>query len=167
MSAVLDTEQPTNGRPVGRTRGRDVAHAAARGAVAAMSMTGVRAVTGGMGIVDQIPPQAIFRQRGHRMLKKLPRQRRDAAIELAHWGYGAVGGAGYALLPSRVRRHPAAGPVYGLLIWVSFEIGLAPILGLSQARRLGRGRERLALAVDHALYGLVLSEIRPAHKEMR
>lgn len=132
-----------------------------------MSMTGVRAVTGGLGIVEQIPPQAIFRQRAHWLLKKLPRKKRDAAIEVAHWGYGAAGGAGYGLLPARVRHHPLAGPAYGLLIWVSFEIGIAPLLGLKQARRLGRGRERVALAADHALYGLVLAEIRPAHKATR
>lgn len=164
MNSTVTPESATTG---GRTRGRDVAHAAARGAVAAMTMTGVRAVTGGMGFVEQIPPQAIFRQRAHWLLKKLPRQRRDAAIELAHWGYGAAGGAGYGLLPSGVRRHPLGGPTYGLLVWISFEIGLAPMLGLTQARRLGRGRERLALALDHALYGLVLAEIRPAHKAMR
>lgn len=131
-----------------------------------MTMTGVRAVTGGMGIVKQIPPQAIFRQRGHKLLKRLPRRRRDAAIELAHWGYGAIGGAGYGLLPARIRRYRLAGPAYGLLIWLSFVFGLAPVLGLNQAG-LGRGRERLALAADHALYGLVLSEIRPAHKATR
>lgn len=167
MDTPLNQEPTNSSERAGPVRGRDVAHAAARGAVAAMSMTGVRAVTGGMGIVDQIPPQAIFRQRAHSLLKRLPRRRRDAAIELAHWGYGAVGGAGYGLLPSRVRGNPLAGPAYGLLIWISFEVGIAPILGLKQARRLGRGRERLALAADHALYGLVLSEIRPAHKAAR
>lgn len=144
-----------------------MAHAGLRGVVAAMSMTGVRAVTGGMGIVDQIPPQAIIRQRAHWLLKKLPRKRRDAAIEVFHWGYGGVGGAIYGVLPSSIRRQPWAGPAYGIAIWVGFEVGVAPILGLKHARRLGRGRERLALAADHALYGLVLSEIRPAHKTMR
>jgi hypothetical protein len=52
-----------------------------------------------------------------------------------------------------------AGPIYGLLIWLGFELGLAPLLGLREARER-RLVERAALAADHLLYGLVLSEIR-------
>jgi len=43
-------------------RASDVVHATARGVVAAMSMTGMRAVTGGLDVVDQTPPQAMLRQ---------------------------------------------------------------------------------------------------------
>ncbi len=89
------------------------------------------------------------------------------ARDVAHASYGGAGGAIYGMLPARTRRQPWAGPSFGLAIWVAFETAIAPVLGLTQARRLGRGRERVALAADHALYGLVLSEIRPAHKEMR
>lgn len=35
-------------------------------------------------------------------------------------------------------------------------MGIAPVLGLSQAKRV-RLVDRLALAADHVLYGLVLS----------
>ena len=38
----------------------EVVHAAGRGAIAAMAMTGMRAVTVNLEIVDQAPPQAIF-----------------------------------------------------------------------------------------------------------
>jgi len=58
-----------------------------------------------------------------------------------------------------VRRRPWAGPVFGLVVWLSFELGIAPALGLSQAKRL-RPVDRVALAVDHLLYGVVLSEMR-------
>lgn len=157
--------EPADASPA--LRGRDIAHAATRGVVAAMAMTGVRAVTGGLGIVAEIPPQAMIRQIAPRVIKKVPRRRQDAVIELVHWAYGGVGGAGYGVLPAAIRGKPWAGPTYGLLIWAGFELGIAPLMGLRQARGAGRTGERFALAVDHALYGLVLSEIRPAHKAAR
>ena len=46
-----------------------VAHAALRGAVAAMAMTGMRVLTVSLGIVDEPPPQAIFRQRAKGLLR--------------------------------------------------------------------------------------------------
>jgi hypothetical protein len=142
----------------------EVAHASLRGAIAAAAMTGMRAFTVDVGLVDQTPPQAIARQRAQGLLRRVPRGRRRAAIELAHWTYGAVGGAAFALLPEEVRRRPWAGPAYGLLIWVGFELCLAPVLGLKHAKRQRQG-ERAALAADHLLYGLVLSEIRARPQE--
>lgn len=132
-----------------------------------MSMTGVRAVTGGLDIVYEIPPQIMFKQLVPKVLARIPKRRRNAAIELGHWTYGGVGGAGYAFLPTQVRGRPWAGPAYGLLIWLSFELGIVPALRLIHPQRPRRARDRIALAVDHALYGLVLSEIRPAHKAVR
>jgi hypothetical protein len=138
---------------------RELAHAGARGAIAAMAMTGVRAFTVGLGLVQQTPPQAIVRQRARGLIRHVPRRRRRAVIELAHWTYGAAGGVGFGLLPVSIHRRRWAGPLYGLLIWLGFELGLAPLLGLRQARQV-RLVERSALAVDHLLYGLVLSETR-------
>jgi hypothetical protein len=138
----------------------EIAHAAVRGAIAAMAMTGMRAFTVDLGIVQQTPPQAMVRQRARGLIRRVPRKRRRAAIELAHWGYGAIGGAAFGMLPRSIRqRRRWLGPVYGLVLWLGFEAGLAPLLGLSQAKEL-RVVERAALAADHLLYGLVLSEIR-------
>jgi hypothetical protein len=142
----------------------EIAHAALRGAIAAMAMTGMRAFTVDLGVVEQTPPQAIFKQRARGLIRRVPRGRRRAAVELAHWAYGAAGGAGFALLPGGVRRRPWAGPAYGLAVWLGFEAALAPGLGLKQARSL-RAAERAALAADHLLYGLVLSEIRARPQE--
>lgn len=147
-------------------RGRDVAHGAARGAVAAMAMTGVRAVTGGLRLVEQTPPQAMMPRLGRRLLGRVPRRDKDAVIELAHWGYGAGGGAAYALLPAAYRSRSWGGVAYGLVLWLGYETLLAPVLGIAGTRRRGV-RERLAVGVDHFLYGLVVSEIRPAHKAQR
>jgi hypothetical protein len=55
-----------------------------------------------------------------------------------------------------VRRHPLAGPAYGLVFWTVFEIGIAPVLGIAEDRRHG-AVERLALLTDHMLYGTVVA----------
>jgi hypothetical protein len=137
----------------------EVAHAALRGAIAAMAMTGMRNLTVSLGIVQETPPRAIFRQKARGLFRLLPRNQRRAAMELAHWTYGAAGGATFGALPDGLRRRPWAGPIYGLVVWLGFELGIAPALGLSQAKRVRIG-ERLAFAADHLVYGLVLSELR-------
>lgn len=143
----------------GGPSGGDLAHGALRGAIAAMAMSGMRECTTALGLVKQTPPEAIFKQRARGLLRKAPRGRRKAAIELAHWSYGSAGGFVFALLPDGIRQRPWAGPGYGLAVWLGFELGIAPALGLSQSRKL-RLAERCALAADHLLYGLVLAEFR-------
>ena len=142
----------------------EILHAAVRGAVAAMAMTGMRALTVSLGIVEQTPPHAIFKQKARGVMAMVPRERRRAVVELFHWGYGAGGGAAFALLPDRVRRRPWAGPIYGLAIWLGFELGIAPALGLNQSKTL-RPVDRAGLAADHLLYGLVLNEGRERPQE--
>jgi hypothetical protein len=143
---------------------KEILHAAGRGAVAAMAMTGMRALTVNLGIVEQTPPQAIFKQKARGLMALVPRKKRRAAIELFHWGYGAGGGAAFALLPDGVRRRPWAGPIYGLAIWLGFELAIAPALGLKQSKQL-RPVDRAGLAADHLLYGIVLNEGRERPQE--
>jgi len=45
------------------------------------------------------------------------------------------------------------------VVWLGFELAIAPALGLSQAKHV-RAVDRLALAADHLLYGLVQSATR-------
>jgi hypothetical protein len=142
----------------------ELAHSGVRGTVAAMAMTGMRTFTQNMGIVEQTPPKAIFKERAAGLRRRVPRSRRRAVVELAHWGYGGAGGVAFGLLPDDLRRRAWAGPLYGLALWVGFELGIAPLLGLTQAGRLRIG-ERVALASDHALYGFVLSETRRRPRE--
>jgi hypothetical protein len=127
-------------------------------------MTGMRAFTVHVGIVEETPPKAIVRQRAQGLIRRVPRENRRAAVELMHWTYGAGGGAVFGALPDDVRRRAWAGPVYGLLVWLGFEAGLAPMLGLKQAHKV-RPIERLGLAADHLLYGFVLSETRRRPRE--
>ena len=159
MSAPSPSKESTLGP-------KEVAHAGLRGAVAAMAMTGARAFTQDLGIVSQAPPEAIFKQRAHGLLRRIPRKRRRATVELAHWGYGVLGGVAFGVLPDVVRTRPWAGPVYGLAVWAGFEVGIAPVLGLKQSKEL-RAAERAALAADHLLYGFVLSETRRRPQEQR
>jgi hypothetical protein len=142
----------------------EVAHAGLRGAIASMAMTGMRHFTVHVGIVKETPPDAILRRRASGLLKQVPEERRRAAIELAHWAYGAGGGAAFRLLPDPVRLRAWAGPLYGLMVWLGFELGIAPALGLPQAEK-PRPAERAGLAADHLLYGLVLSETRARPRE--
>lgn len=142
----------------------EVLHAAGRGAVAAMAMTGMRALTVNLGIVEQTPPDAIFKQKSRGLIRLVPRKKRRAAMELFHWSYGAGGGVAFSLLPDGIRRQPWAGPVYGLAVWFVFELGLAPLLGLKQAKEV-RPVDRAGLAADHLLYGLVLNEGRAQPQE--
>jgi hypothetical protein len=141
----------------------DVLSGAACGTVGAMAMTGMRVITTELGLVEQTPPQALSRQRARgvrALLRRAPRKQRRGLVEAAHWAFGASGGAAFGALPRAMRRPPWAGPAYGLVVWLGFELGIAPALGLSQAKRV-RLVDRLALAADHVLYGLVLSATRP------
>jgi hypothetical protein len=49
-------------------------------------------------------------------------------------------------------------------VWLGFELGIAPVLGLSQAKK-PRIADRVGLAADHLLYGLVLNEGRRRPQE--
>ncbi|MGP4023921.1 hypothetical protein [Actinomadura sp. 3N407] len=131
-----------------------VVRAGARGLVAAMAMTGVRTVTAAIGPHEQTPPEAIV-ERHVPMLRKLPERHQQALTELLHWTYGAAGGTVYGLLPRRVRGNPASGPVYGLAIWLGFEVGIAPLLGVRHVHEHGF-EWRAVVALDHLLYGIVV-----------
>jgi hypothetical protein len=125
-----------------------------------MAMTGMRTATVNAGIVSEPPPQAIFRQRIHRPgVTAKSRKRKRLIEELTHWSYGAGGGAVFAVLPDSIRHRAWTGPLYGLLVWFGFEAGIAPLLGLKQARET-RLADRAALAADHLLYGFILTETR-------
>lgn len=130
---------------------------AVRGAVGAMAMSGMRQFSVGVGAIKRTPPEAVLKEGVPAILRSVPEDRRMAAIELAHWGYGAAAGTVFAVLPRKLRRSRLAGPVYGLVSWGAFELGVAPLLGLAHARR-SRPRERWALLLDHVFFGFVLGE---------
>jgi hypothetical protein len=68
------------------------------------------------------------------------------------------------LVPIKVRDQRWTGPAYAPVVCLGFELGVAPVLGRRQAKRI-RPVDRLARAADHLLYGLVLSGTRPVTRE--
>jgi hypothetical protein len=134
-----------------------VVRAAARGAVGAMAMTGVRTFTADLGIVRETPPQSIAKKRRPTgVLSYVPKSRRRAFVEVMHWSVGVAGGAIFGAFPDELRRASWFGPAYGLGILLSYDFGIAPLLGLKQSQR-PKATEQAALIADHLLYGLILS----------
>jgi hypothetical protein len=127
----------------------------ARGAVAAMAMSGLRQLTTSLGLVEQTPPESVLRRTAPRVFYRVPVERRPALVETIHWAYGAFGGSLFGLLPRQLRRHPATGPVYGIVFWGIFQVVLIPVLGLSSSHR--ETRQQVALLADHTLYGAVVA----------
>jgi hypothetical protein len=119
-----------------------------------MAMTGMRRVTANLGLVHKPPPERIATEGIPGLVTRLSPEHRDTAIELLHWGVGAVGGVGFGILPAALRRRRWAGPSYGLAILAVFEAAIAPRLGIAAEKQTLS--ERLALAGDHVLYGIVL-----------
>jgi hypothetical protein len=139
-------------------RGQAAARAAARGAIAAMAMTGMRRVTTGLGLVQEPPPVELARRSVlvSRIFDQVPHRNRDEVLEFAHWAYGAAGGAAFAGLWRSGVRSWWPGPVYGLAIWALFELGIARLLDLREKREPTL-TERFFVAADHVLYGVVVA----------
>jgi hypothetical protein len=135
----------------------EVTHAAMRGAIGAMAMTGMRTFTSDLGLLRETPPQSIAKQRRPTgVLSYVPKSRRRAFVEVMHWSVGVTGGAIFGAFPDGLRRTPWFGPVYGLGILLSYDFGIAPLLGLKQSKR-PKATEQAALIADHLVYGLILS----------
>lgn len=139
---------------VSDARTATVTRSAARGLIASMAMTGMRQVTVEAGLLEQSPPDAVLKEEPTRLLARVPEKRRAMVAELAHWAYGAGGGAAFGLLPRSLRHRTWAGPVYGLLLWLGYEAGIAPLLEEPGPRG---PVERATLAADHVLYGVIVA----------
>jgi len=163
MQAGADSGHTTDEAHDGVDAG-EILHAGMRGTIAAMAMSGMRSFTVSVGLVEEVPPRALARRARHGLIRFVPKAQRRAALELLHWGYGAVGGAAFQALPKQVRMRAWGGPLYGLGLWLGFELAIAPAFGLEQAKK-PRPVDRLGLAVDHLLYGLVVSETRRRPRE--
>jgi hypothetical protein len=132
-----------------------VARSAARGAIAAMAMSGMRRVSTTIGMLQRTPPEAILAERAPGVFYRMPVERRPALVEAVHIMYGTLGGMVFGALPQRWRRRAWLGPAYGLLFWTGYELAIRPVLGLTDAGK-GWPLHRLALVADHLLYGVVV-----------
>jgi hypothetical protein len=141
-----------------------VSRGTARGVVGAMAMSGLRRMTTTLGLVADTPPEAVVQRTVPGLFDRIPEDRRPVIVEAAHWAYGGVGGAAFGLLPAKLRRHPLAGPAYGVLVWSIFEFAVAPALGLPHAER-DKPEEQAALLADHLLYGAVVAASPWPHRD--
>ena len=64
---------------------------AASGVAAAMAMTGMRRLTTELGLVEEVPPQAVLRQKTPLLFDMVSREHDGAVVELVHWTYGGLG----------------------------------------------------------------------------
>jgi uncharacterized membrane protein YagU involved in acid resistance len=93
----------------------------------------------------------------------LSEQKREQATLVAHFGYGAAVGAGYALaeqllpLPRGLR-----GPTYGMLVWAASYAGWLPVIGtLPPPQQRPAGRNALLIAA-HLVWGLATEAVSEA-----
>jgi hypothetical protein len=122
-----------------------------------MAMTGLRVVTTRSGLLGRTPPQTITDQAAPVAIAELPQKQRELVTELAHWGYGAAAGAVYGSLPCRLGSRSWAGPAYGVVLWLFFEVAIAPALKLEYARER-QVAWRAMVILDHLLYGVIVSD---------
>jgi hypothetical protein len=127
---------------------------AARGATAAMAMSGLRQATTALDLVKRVPPESVLGKTAPRALNAVPVARRTVLVEVIHWGYGAAGGVLFGMLPRHLRRRTWTGPLFGTAFWLGFELAIQPALGIA----IGHGgtSQKLALAADHLLYGVMV-----------
>ena len=79
----------------------------------------------------------------------------ETLATIAHYTFGAVAGAVYAMFAPR-RGRPLSGVAYASTIWTLSYHQVLPRLGLmARPTRDDTGRQ-VVLAVDHVLYGLAL-----------
>jgi hypothetical protein len=142
----------------------DAIHAAVRGVIGSMAMSGLRQLFADVGVMRATPPEMIVKHAHAKLLRKVPRKQRTTAVVLLHWATGAQGGWMYGLLPESLRRRSWSGPIWGILIWVGFDAAIGPLLGVKKGD-WPNPRERAALMADHVLYGFVLSETRARPRE--
>ncbi|WP_037891397.1 hypothetical protein [Streptomyces viridochromogenes] len=121
-----------------------------------MAMTGTRTVTAAVAPRERTPPEAIVEKEAPSRFAHLDEHHRAAVTELFHWAYGIGGGMAFGLLPARIRRFPGTGAAYGLAIWLGFEMGIAPLLGIQQVKQR-KVLWRVVIAFDHVLYGVVVA----------
>lgn len=112
-------------------------------------MSALRTLTTRVGLVRRTPPDEITSQIGG-----LSPEQRRAVMALVHVGVGAAAGVLFAAY-QRPRRAPRwTGVAYGIGVQAAYEAAVAPFVAAPRDRPL---RERLAIAADHVLYGLVLT----------
>ena len=133
-----------------------VLRGALAGAVATGAMSTLMLAARRAGLLGQQPPEAIVRQVGRVVGTEPPVPLARALAAAAHVGFGAAGGAVYALLP---RRGPATAVALSLAIWAGSYEGWVPALGALPPAHDDRSDRQAVMVAAHVVYGLVLSPV--------
>ena len=113
---------------------------------------------GKLGLMGEQPPEAITRSAVDAVADTdgpLPEPTANALSSLSHLAFGAVAGAGYALLP-RVGAPVFRGSMVGLAIWGSAYQGWVPAMGILPPASEDRPGRPLTMAAAHVVFGSVL-----------
>ena len=136
---------------------KDALEGAMRGVIGSLAMSGLRQFSASLGLIEKTPPEEIADEPADGLMERVPPERRKAAVLAIHSAIGAAGGVTYGAVPNVVRQKSWSGPIWGMIIWVSYEAGVAPLLGLKHERDVPPG-ERATLIADHLLYGYILAQ---------
>ncbi len=104
------------------------------------------------------PPDAIATSAAHAVGAEPTEPQADVLASALHVGFGAVTGAGYALLP-KVGPPWLRGVVTGLGVWASAYQGWVPALGILPPATEDRPERPAVMIAAHVVYGAVLGEL--------
>jgi putative membrane protein len=91
---------------------------------------------------------------------KLNEDDRTATTAVAHFGYGATVGAGYAAMAGKSGLHPAAeGALYGLAVWGGSYLGLMPATGLYKSATDEPAVRNAMMITAHIVWGAALGVV--------
>lgn len=125
------------------------------GAIAGVCAT--MAMTSGMRLLFRrlpqrhrypLPPREITED-----LVPAPRRALPSLTVLAHFGYGALAGAVFPMLPAFLRN----GPLYGVAVWGLSYLGWIPAARVLRPATLHPGQRNLLMIAVHLVWGLALS----------
>ncbi len=135
---------------------RDLVRGAESGVLATAAMSAVMLAGDRAGLMSDQPPKRIVRAllpgHGHR-----PKRGERVLGALAHFGFGAAGGAAFALLCGGRRAPVTLGVTYGLAIWFVSYQGWVPKLGVLPPIPEDRPGRQAVMAAGHVVYGATLA----------
>ncbi|MFF5112960.1 DUF6789 family protein [Streptosporangium sp. NPDC000509] len=135
---------------------RDLVRGAGSGVLATAAMSAVMLAGERAGLMRDQPPKRIVRGLlpGHR---HRPKSGERALGAIAHFGFGATGGAAFALFCGGRRAPVTLGVAYGLAIWLVSYQGWVPKLEVLPPIDEDQPGRRAVMAAGHVVYGAMLA----------
>jgi hypothetical protein len=130
-----------------------------RGLLSGLAATGAMSILFGLGqaagAMDRLPPRLIV----DRLLPVVPQGARGPVAGTLHVGYGAAGGAAYALVAPPTVRGPLTGLLFGLAVWAGSYEGWVPAAGVLPPAHRDRPRRAVTILLAHVVYGATLGVV--------